>query len=120
MEEADGDGSSSSCEISTTISITLDQISTLRPNRRVSLVGTISLGSETHKEIKLRGSEKLALVKDDCILEDDRIGIVAYMVFICRTINMCTQQPLARFTVFHSKFCLTLVSFFSEIFKGTF
>ena len=85
MEEADGDGSSSSCEISTTISITLDQISTLRPNRRVSLVGTISLGSETHKEIKLRGSEKLALVKDDCVVEDETDEDVAYMRFVYRT-----------------------------------
>ena len=52
LEEADGDGSSSSCEISTKISVTVDQIPTLRPNQRVSLVGTISLGSETPMEIK--------------------------------------------------------------------
>ena len=87
LEEADGDGSSSSCEISTKISVTVDKIPTLRPNRRVSLVGTISLGSETPMEIKLRRSEseKLALVKDDCVVEDETDEDVAYMRFVYRT-----------------------------------
>ena len=46
------------------------------------------------------------------------IGNIWYIKYITR--HMCRQQPLARFTAFHSKFCLTLVSFFSEISKGTF
>jgi hypothetical protein len=52
--------------ISTTI--TLDMVLTLRQNQKVTVVGTVSLGSEAPKEVTIRAKD--VLVKEDCILED--------------------------------------------------
>ena len=46
------------------------------------------------------------------------VSFIYLSTYITR--NTCTQQPLARFTVCHSRFCLTLVLFISGISKETF
>ena len=58
-----------SSSLSICLTITLGEVSSIRPNQKVIVVGALSLGDEPAKQVKMRGKE-VAMVKDDCILED--------------------------------------------------
>lgn len=50
---------------------TIGQVSTIKPNQRVNVSGTLSLGDKKPKEVMIKSTQKNSYVKEDCILEDD-------------------------------------------------
>ena len=51
-------------------SITLEQVPT-KINQKVNVTTTISLGSEQPKPVEVKSTQKMTLVKEDCVLEDE-------------------------------------------------
>lgn len=66
---AASESSSSSVQPATTI--TLEQVPTLKINQKVNVTATISLGSEQPKPVEVKSTQKMTLVKEDCVLEDE-------------------------------------------------
>ena len=54
------------------VTITLEQpVPTLKINQKVNVTATTSLGSEQPKSIEVKSTQKMTLVKEDCVLEDE-------------------------------------------------
>ncbi len=53
------------------LTITLKQLSELQPNQKVNVLATISLGKDKPKPVQIKSTQKMSLVKEDCVLEDE-------------------------------------------------
>lgn len=53
------------------VTITLAQVPTLKINQKVNVTATISLGSGKPKTVSLKATNKMTMVKEDCVLEDE-------------------------------------------------
>lgn len=62
---------SSSSSVQPAVTITLEQVPTLKINQKVNVTATISLGSEQPKPVEVKSTQKMTLVKEDCVLEDE-------------------------------------------------
>ena len=62
---------SSSSSEQTAVTITLEQVPTLKINQKVNVTATISLGNEQPKPVEVKSTQKMILVKEDCVLEDE-------------------------------------------------
>ena len=62
---------SSFCSGQPAVTITLEQVPTLKVNHKVNVTATISLGSEQPKPVEVKTTQKMTLVKEDCVLEDE-------------------------------------------------
>ena len=62
---------SSSSSEQTAVTITLEQVPTLKLNQKVNVTATISLGNEQPKPVEVKSTQKTILVKEDCLLEDE-------------------------------------------------
>ena len=62
---------SSSSSEQTAVTITLEQVPTLKVNQKVNVTATISLRNEQPKAVEVKSPQKMILVKEDCVLEDE-------------------------------------------------
>lgn len=63
---------SSSSSVQPAATITLEQVPTLKINQKVNVTETISLGTEIPEPLEVKSTEKMTLVKEDCVLEDEK------------------------------------------------
>ena len=62
---------SSSSSVQPAATITLEQVPTLKINQKVNVTAMISLGSEQPKPVEVKSTQKMTVVKEDCVLEDE-------------------------------------------------
>jgi len=53
------------------VTITLSQLQTLKINQKVNVTASISLGKDKPKSVPVKSTQKMTMVKEDCILEDE-------------------------------------------------
>ena len=53
------------------VTITLLQLQTLKINRKVNVTASTSLGKDKPKSVPVKSTQKMTMVKEDCILEDE-------------------------------------------------
>ncbi|XP_068701335.1 uncharacterized protein [Montipora foliosa] len=62
---------SSSSSVQPAVTITLEQVPTLKINQKINVTATISLGNEQPKPVEVKYTQKITLVKEDRVLEDE-------------------------------------------------
>ena len=62
---------SSSPSVQPAATITLEQVPTLKINQKVNVTATNSVGSEQPEPVEVKSAQKMTLVKEDCVLEDE-------------------------------------------------
>ena len=53
------------------VTISLLQLQTLKINRKVNVTASTSLGKDKPKSVPVKSTQKMTMVKEDCILEDE-------------------------------------------------
>ena len=71
---------SSSGETQAAIDCNISQCKECKPNQKVNVTGTVTMGNDNPKEVTMRRTQEKAAVKEDCIVED-KSGAIPFHIW---------------------------------------